>query len=97
MPNQDEPKVHLLYPLLYMHGVYSNVIDKVYRHVEVSWSLFMQADNGQLVVVRSEPRAIDFVPSDMEGQFSSLLLDFACLTVGGGGGGNGQLTSCIFS
>lgn len=65
---QDEPTVHVLYPLLYMHGIYSNMIDKVYRHMEVSWSVFMQADNGQLVVVRSEPHAIDFVPGDMEGE-----------------------------
>lgn len=57
---QDEPTVHVLYPLLYMHGIYSNMIDKVYRHMEVSWSVFMQADNGQLVVVRSEPHATLF-------------------------------------
>lgn len=70
---QDEPVVHVLYPLMYMHGIYSNMIDKVYRHMEVSWSFFMQADNGQLVVVRSQPHTIDFVSSDIEGEPGSVL------------------------
>nr|KAG5703242.1 hypothetical protein BaRGS_034153 [Batillaria attramentaria] len=59
-----EPVVHVLYPLLYMHSVYSNMIDKVYRHMEVTWSVFVQADNGQLVVMRSEPHV--FMSSDVE-------------------------------
>ena len=65
---EDEPQIHLLYPLMYMHGVYSNMLDKVYRRMEVSWTVFRGADSGELVVVRSEPRIIDFVQTDMEGQ-----------------------------
>jgi hypothetical protein len=60
--------MHMLYPLMMMHGFYSNIIDKVYQHMEVSWSLYVQADNGQLVVIKSEPHAFDVVSSDMEGR-----------------------------
>lgn len=91
---QDEPTVHVLYPLLYMHGIYSNMIDKVYRHMEVSWSVFMQADNGQLVVVRSEPHAIDFVPGDMEGELASL---FVIVWKREGGWCNDLLVSLVYS
>lgn len=63
---EEEPSIHLLYPLMYVHGFYSNMIDKVYHHMEVSWALYVQADNGQLVVIKSEPRTVDSVSADME-------------------------------
>lgn len=58
---EDESEVSILYPLMYMHSVYSNMIDKVYRQFEVTWSLFMEARSGQLIVMRSEPHIVDFV------------------------------------
>lgn len=89
--------MHVLYPLLYMHGIYSNMIDKVYRHMEVSWSVFMQADNGQLVVVRSEPHAIDFVPGDMEGELGSLLKKIVTVWKREGGRCHDLLASLVYS
>lgn len=64
---QDESEVSILYPLMYMHSVYSNMIDKVYRQFEVTWSLFMEARSGQLIVMRSEPHIVDFVV-DIDGK-----------------------------
>lgn len=52
----SEPSIHLLYPFLYVHGLYSNMIDKVYKQISVSWSFYMQGDNGNLVVMRSKPK-----------------------------------------
>ena len=45
-----------LYPLLYVHNMYSNMVDKLWRHMRVSWSFYMQADNGRLVVIKSPPQ-----------------------------------------
>ncbi|GAB1599924.1 transmembrane protein 59-like [Argonauta hians] len=52
----EEPRVHLLYPLMYVHGLYSNMIHRVYRQMSVSWSFYMQRDNGNVIVMRSKPK-----------------------------------------
>ncbi|KAL8561707.1 hypothetical protein ACOMHN_025991 [Nucella lapillus] len=59
-------KIHMLYPLMYMHSVYSHMLDRMYNHLEYSWSVFRQGDTGQIVVVRSQPVVIEFAPVDME-------------------------------
>lgn len=45
-----------VYPLMYVHNMYSNMVDKLWQHMRVSWSFYMQADNGRLVVIRSQPQ-----------------------------------------
>ena len=40
---------------MYVHNLYSNMIDKFNRHTSISWSFFMQNNNGNLVVVKSGP------------------------------------------
>ncbi|XP_076440605.1 transmembrane protein 59-like [Babylonia areolata] len=62
----EDARMHMLYPLMYMHSVYSNMLDKVYRHMEFSWSVFKQGDSGQIVVVRSQPVIVNFVPEDVD-------------------------------
>ncbi|XP_046347204.1 transmembrane protein 59-like isoform X1 [Haliotis rufescens] len=52
----EEPSIHLLYPLMYVHSLYSNMIEKAYHSMTVSWSLYMEADNGKLVVIKSQPQ-----------------------------------------
>ncbi|KAL8588380.1 hypothetical protein ACOMHN_028687 [Nucella lapillus] len=67
-PGEDDDlgMTHMLYPLLYMHSVYSNMLDKVHGHMMVSWSLFTHPSSGQLVVIRSQPRFIEFVPANAQ-------------------------------
>ena len=48
-----EPTV--FYPLLYVHGVYSNMIDKLARPFVTSWSFYVQSGTQQLLIVRAEP------------------------------------------
>ena len=40
---------------MYVHNLYSNMIDKFNRHTSISWSFYMQNNNGNLVVVKSGP------------------------------------------
>jgi len=49
----------LLSPMLYMHSMYSNMVDKVSQHASVSWSFYMQDGTGRLVVVKSQPQTLE--------------------------------------
>ncbi|KAK3090133.1 hypothetical protein FSP39_009416 [Pinctada imbricata] len=53
---QYEQNIHMLYPLMYIHNVYSNMIDKMYQGMSVRWSFYMQADNGKVVVMKTQPQ-----------------------------------------
>jgi len=52
------PSNDLLSPFLYVHNLYSNMIQKLSHQATVSWSFYMQNSNGQLVVVKSEPQIV---------------------------------------
>jgi len=72
MPSLDGyfPEQHslvgMISPLLYMHNMYSNMIDKVSQHMSVSWSFYMQDGTGRLVVVKSQPQALDMDGQDFD-------------------------------
>lgn len=48
----------MMYPMLYVHNIYSNLIEHVHGHMHTSWSFFIQADNGKVVIAQSSPRFI---------------------------------------
>ena len=50
--------IHMLYPLMYVHSLYSNMIDKAYQHMSVRWSFYMAAGDGKLVVIKSQPQVL---------------------------------------
>ncbi|KAK0052165.1 transmembrane protein 59 [Biomphalaria pfeifferi] len=56
----------MMYPFLYMHNLYSNMVDKVTHHMSVSWSFFMQDGSGRLVVVKSQPQVLDMDVQDFD-------------------------------
>ena len=56
----EEANMHLLSPLSYMHGLYSNMLDKVYHRVSVSWSFYMQNDNGNVIIIQSQPQFLEY-------------------------------------
>ncbi|CAI9725731.1 Hypothetical predicted protein [Octopus vulgaris] len=65
---ESEPRIHLLYPLMYVHGLYSNMIHRVYRQMSISWSFYMQGDNGNLIVMRSKPKVyVEYRGFDSDG------------------------------
>ena len=57
----------MMYPFLYMHNMYSNVVDKVAHQMSVSWSFFMQDGTGRLVVIKSQPQMVDMDVQDLDG------------------------------
>ncbi|XP_059149398.1 transmembrane protein 59-like isoform X2 [Physella acuta] len=56
----------MMYPFLYMHNMYSNMVDKVTHHMSVSWSFFMQDGSGRLVVIKSQPQVLDMDVQDFD-------------------------------
>ncbi|KAK2181843.1 hypothetical protein NP493_377g00023 [Ridgeia piscesae] len=44
-----------MYPFLYVHSVYSNMIEKLMAHSNSYWSLYMQPGSGQMVMIKYEP------------------------------------------
>lgn len=57
---QEEQKqtLHLLMPLLYIQSMYNNIVDHVSRLVTKSWTLYIQQDNGKMVIVHSQPETV---------------------------------------
>lgn len=51
--------IHFINPFMYVHNMYSNMIDKMWNHLSVRWSFYMRTGDGSVVVVKSEP---EFTP-----------------------------------
>lgn len=50
------PSIHLMYPLMYIHRMYSDMISNVISRSSVSWSVYMRDDDGSVMVVKSAPK-----------------------------------------
>jgi hypothetical protein len=48
--------IHLLFPLMYVQSICNRLMDNVASRVSFTSTYFMQAENGQIVVVRSQPK-----------------------------------------
>ena len=46
-----DPNINPMYPLLYVHNMYSNMVDKMIDHMCETWSFHMQGDWTSKVVV----------------------------------------------
>lgn len=67
----DTSMSNMMYPLMYMHNMYSNMAQKMAHHMSVSWSFYMQDGNGRLVVVQSQPQSMDVDVQDFDDYSSS--------------------------
>jgi len=52
--SEDDP-LSPVFPFLYAHDIFSNMFDKMASHVSVRWSLYTSNEDGQLIVVQSQP------------------------------------------
>ena len=56
----------MLSPLVYVHSMYSNMVDKLTPYVSVRWSFYVQPDESGLVVIKTDSSNLAFSPF-MEG------------------------------
>jgi len=62
----EDSLANLITPMLYMHNMYSNMVDKVSQHMSVSWSFYMQDGTGRLVVMKSQPQTVELDARDFD-------------------------------
>lgn len=55
------PRIHLLYPLTLVRGFWDDVMSHAHNFITSSWTFYLQADNGKVVIFQSEPQ-IQFIP-----------------------------------
>lgn len=57
----------MMYPLMYVHSVYSSMLDRMYSGMSASWSVY--ANNQRIIIVKSQPQffaQIDSTDTDDE-------------------------------
>nr|XP_006634812.1 PREDICTED: transmembrane protein 59 [Lepisosteus oculatus] len=55
------PKIHLLYPLALVRGFWNEMMSSAHNFITSTWTFYLQADNGKVVIFQSEPQ-IQFIP-----------------------------------
>lgn len=44
----------MMYPLMYVHSIYSSMLDRMYSGMSTSWSVY--ANNQRIIIVKSQPQ-----------------------------------------
>ncbi|XP_067109353.1 transmembrane protein 59 [Osmerus mordax] len=55
------PRIHLLYPLTLVRGFWDDVMSQAQNFITSSWTFYLQADDGKVVIFQSEPQ-FQFAP-----------------------------------
>ncbi|XP_048844438.1 transmembrane protein 59 [Brienomyrus brachyistius] len=55
------PRIHLLYPLTLVRGFWNDVMSSAHSFISSSWTFYLQADDGKVVIFQTEPQ-IQFIP-----------------------------------
>ncbi|KAJ8274312.1 hypothetical protein COCON_G00089370 [Conger conger] len=55
------PRIHLLYPLTLVRGFWNDVMSSAHNFITSSWTFYLQADDGRVVIFQTEPQ-IQFIP-----------------------------------
>ncbi|XP_028902559.1 transmembrane protein 59 [Ornithorhynchus anatinus] len=56
------PRMHLLFPLTLVRSFWSDVMDSAQSLISSSWTFYLQADDGKIVIFQSKPE-VQFAPS----------------------------------
>eukprot|EP00058_Branchiostoma_floridae_P017124 XP_002602612.1 hypothetical protein BRAFLDRAFT_81894 [Branchiostoma floridae] len=64
--DDEVQKIHFLTPMMMVRNIYSDLLSRAQNYISVSWSLYMQSDNGKIIVLKSEPEVfVDrIIPED---------------------------------
>ncbi|XP_071766816.1 transmembrane protein 59 [Centroberyx gerrardi] len=55
------PRIHLLYPLALVRGFWDDVMSQAHNFITSSWTFYLQADDGKVVIFQTEPQ-VQFIP-----------------------------------
>ncbi|CAJ0947220.1 unnamed protein product [Ranitomeya imitator] len=60
------PRIHILFPLTMVRAFWSDMMDSTQNFMSSSWTFFIQADNGRILVVQSPPEIQQMPPLQAE-------------------------------
>ncbi|XP_028987744.1 transmembrane protein 59 [Betta splendens] len=60
------PRIHLLYPLTLVRGFWDDVMSQAHSFVTSTWTFYLQADDGKVVIFQTEPQIKFFSQFGME-------------------------------
>ncbi|XP_026993643.1 transmembrane protein 59 [Tachysurus fulvidraco] len=62
------PRIHLLYPLTLVRGFWEDMMNQAHEFITSSWTFYLQADDGKVVVFQTGPQ-VQFVSQfDLQGE-----------------------------
>lgn len=50
------PRIHLLYPLTLVRGFWDDVMSQAHSFITSTWTFYLQADDGKVVIFQTEPQ-----------------------------------------
>ncbi|XP_015232061.1 PREDICTED: transmembrane protein 59 [Cyprinodon variegatus] len=60
------PRIHLLHPLTLVRGFWEDVMSQAHSFITSSWTFYLQADDGKVVVFQSEPQVRIFTHIELD-------------------------------
>lgn len=56
------PRIHVLFPLTIVKAFWSDMMDSAQSFISSSWTFYIQADNGRILIVQSQPEIQQMPP-----------------------------------
>ncbi|KAM7400278.1 hypothetical protein PAMA_004804 [Pampus argenteus] len=60
------PRIHLLYPLTLVRGFWDDVMSQAHSFITSTWTFYLQADDGKVVIFQTEPEVKFFSQFEVE-------------------------------
>uniref|UniRef100_H3C0Z9 Transmembrane protein 59 n=1 Tax=Tetraodon nigroviridis TaxID=99883 RepID=H3C0Z9_TETNG len=60
------PRIHLLYPLTLVRGFWEDVMNQAHSLITSSWTFYLQADDGKVVIFQTEPQIKYFTQFELQ-------------------------------
>lgn len=59
------PRIHLLYPMALVRGLWGDIMSQAHSFITSTWTFYLQADDGKVVIFQSEPQVKIYSLFDM--------------------------------
>ncbi|XP_033961122.1 transmembrane protein 59 isoform X1 [Pseudochaenichthys georgianus] len=60
------PRIHMLYPLTLVRGLWEDVMNQAHSFITSTWTFYLQADDGKVVIFQTEPQVKFFTQFEVE-------------------------------
>ncbi|XP_037537773.1 transmembrane protein 59 isoform X2 [Nematolebias whitei] len=60
------PRIHLLYPLTLVRGFWDDLMSQAHSFITSTWTFYLQADDGKVVIFQTEPQVKFFTQFDLD-------------------------------